>query len=134
MLTQFSTDWLTDWLMLSDKHDNLRTARARNLISLLINVALSQDAPFQQTQQLQFLHHGATIETLCDPIFSSQLRIRRWRFAASVMASVQDTNIAEILITAIMSSTLLKSRHHGIHASRCGACTSHVFKKVNKQI
>jgi len=43
-LVDFS-DWLTYLLMPSDKH-NLRTARARDLISSLINVALSGDVRF----------------------------------------------------------------------------------------
>ena len=61
-------------LMPSDKH-KLRTARAKYLISSLINVASSQDVPFHQLQQLQCLHHGTTIEPLCVPILSSQPRI-----------------------------------------------------------
>ena len=44
--------------MPSDKH-NSRTARARDLISL-INVASSRDVPFHQPQLLQCLHQGAT--------------------------------------------------------------------------
>ena len=59
--------------MPSDKH-NLRTDRARDLISTLISVALSQDVPFHQTQQLQCLHQGATFEPVCVPILSSQQR------------------------------------------------------------
>ena len=52
--------------MLSDK----RNSRARDLISLLTNVALSQDVPFHQPQQLQCLHHSASY--LCAPILSTQ--------------------------------------------------------------
>ena len=50
-------------------------ARARDLISSLINVALSRDVPFHQPQQLQCLHHGATFVPLCASILSSQPRI-----------------------------------------------------------
>jgi len=60
-------------LMPSDKH-NTRTARARDLISSLIDITLSQDVPFYQLQQLQCLHHGATFVPLCAPILSSQPR------------------------------------------------------------
>ena len=45
-------------LMPSEKH-NSRMARARDLISSLINVASSRDVSFHQLQQLQCLHHGA---------------------------------------------------------------------------
>ena len=53
--------WLTYLLMPlpSDKH-NLRTGRARDFISSLINVTSSSDLPFHQLQQLQCLHHGCT--------------------------------------------------------------------------
>ena len=72
-LMQFSTNWLTlltyvYLLMPSDKH-NLRTARARDFISSLINAASSRDVPFHQPQPLKCLHHGATIELLCVPFF-----------------------------------------------------------------
>jgi len=60
--------------MPSDKH-TLRTAGARDLISSLINVALSRDVSFYQLQQLQCLHRGATFEPLCVPILSTQLHI-----------------------------------------------------------
>ena len=57
--------------MPSDKQ-NLRTAKPAGL---MIIVASSQDVPFHQPQQVQCLHHGATFEPLCVPVFSSQLRI-----------------------------------------------------------
>jgi len=65
------TDLLTFLLMPSDKH-NSRMARAKDLISSLINIISSWDVPFHQLQQLQCLHHGDTFESLCAPIFSSQ--------------------------------------------------------------
>ena len=46
------TDLLSYLLMPSDKH-NSRTARARDLISSLINIASSRDVPFHQLQLLQ---------------------------------------------------------------------------------
>ena len=79
--------------MPSDKH-NLRTARARNLISSLINVASSRDVPFRQLQQLLCLHHGATFGPLWSPILSSQLH-KVTICARHVMASVQNIQIAE---------------------------------------
>ena len=62
----FSTYLLTYFtylLMPSDKH-NSRMARARDLISSLINVASSRDVPFHQPQLLQCLHQGATFVPL----------------------------------------------------------------------
>jgi len=61
----FSTDLLPYFYLLMplDKH-NSRTAKARDLISLLIYVVLSGDMPFHQPQLLQCLHHGATFVPL----------------------------------------------------------------------
>ena len=53
--------------MPSDKC-NSRTARARDLISSLINVIPSQDVPFHQPRQLQCLHYGATFILHWSPI------------------------------------------------------------------
>jgi len=58
--------------MPSDKH-NSRTARARDLISSLINVASFRDVSFHQLQPLQCLHHCATFEPHCatfEPLFA----------------------------------------------------------------
>jgi len=60
--------------MPSEKH-SLRTARAIDLISSLINTASSRDVPFHKPQRLQSLYHGATFELLCAPILSSQPHI-----------------------------------------------------------
>ena len=60
--------------MFSDKY-NSRMAKAKDLISSLINIALFQDVPFHQLQQLQCLHHDATVKPLCAPILSSEPRI-----------------------------------------------------------
>jgi len=74
--------------MPSDKH-NSRTARARDLISSLINITSSRDVPFHQPQLLQCLHHGVTLVHLWSPILSSQPR--KVTFCIRhVMASVQD--------------------------------------------
>jgi len=54
--------------MPSDKR-NLIMARAIGLIISLISVALSQDVPFCQPQQLQCLNHGSTKGYLCFPLF-----------------------------------------------------------------
>jgi len=54
---------------------SLRIVRATDFTSSLINVALSQDVPFHQQQQLQCLHHGTTFVPLCAPIISSQQRV-----------------------------------------------------------
>ena len=48
------TNWPTDWLMHSDKHNLIMTI-ATGLISSLINVASSRDVPFHQPQQRYFL-------------------------------------------------------------------------------
>ena len=71
-----------------DKH-NSRTARARDLISSLINIALSWDVPFHQLQQLQCLHHGATFVPLCVHILSSPPR-KVTICGRHLMASVRD--------------------------------------------
>jgi len=74
--------------MPSDKH-NSRMAKARDLISSLINVTSSWDVPFHQPQLLQCLHHSVTLVPLWSSILSSQshkvtICIRH------VMASVRD--------------------------------------------
>ena len=115
--------------MPSDKH-NSRKARARDLISSLINVTLSQDVPFHQPQQLQCLHHGATFVPPCASSQPHKVTI----FRRHVMASVRDIKITEdlvILRTYCLlcyepSLTLLKLRHYGFHVSRyCMGCTFH---------
>jgi len=59
--------------MPNDKR-NLRTARAADLISQLINGA-SQDVAFHKPKQLQCLHHGVTFFKPLYPILSLQLSI-----------------------------------------------------------
>ena len=56
-------------LMPSEKHNS----RARDLISLPINVASSRDVPFHQPQLLQCLHQGATFVPLWSPILFSTI-------------------------------------------------------------
>jgi len=96
--------------MPSDKH-NSRTARARDLISSLINVALSWDVPFHQPQQLQCLHHGATFVPFWSPILSSQPR-KVTICGRHVMASVRDIQIAEALLTLCLAYYVMKRVRH----------------------
>jgi len=84
--------------MPSDKH-NLRTARARDLISSLISITSSGDVPFHQPQLLQCLHHGAAFEPHCVPILSLQPRIGD---NLQLTRNVQVTNIADTLLTVVM--------------------------------
>ena len=87
-------------LMSSDKH-NSRMARARDLISSLINVASSRDVPFHQLQQLQCLHHGAIpLKPFVPHSFFTTTKVTIC--TQCVMASVEVTNIAETLLTAVM--------------------------------
>ena len=95
--------------MPSDKHNS--TARARNLISSLINVALSQDVPFHQLQLLQCLHQGATFVSLWSPILSSQLR-KVTICNRRIMASVRDTKIAETLLVLCLAYYVMKRVRH----------------------
>ena len=123
---------LTDLLYLlmpSGKH-NLRTARATDLISSLINVTSSRDVPFHQLQQLQSLHHGATFAPLWSPIFSSPPH-KVTICGRHIMASVWDIKVAEALLILWLlcyetSLTLLILRRYGFHVSRYGARVSRV--------
>jgi len=92
--------------MPSDKH-NSRTARTRDLISSLINVASSRDVPFHQPQQLECLHHGATFLPLWSPILSSKPR-KVTICGRHVMVSVQDIQIAEALLTLFLAYYVMK--------------------------
>ena len=124
---------LTYLLMPSDKH-NLRTARAKDLISSLINVALSRDVPFHQLQQqqLQCLHHGATFVPLWSLILSLQPR-KVTICSRHVMASVRDIQIAEALLTLCLAYYVMKRVGHcwnwgiGFHVSRYGVRVSRVY-------
>jgi len=109
-LANFSTDWLTDLLMPSDKH-NLKTARDKDLISSLINVTSSLDVSFQQPQQLQCLHHGDTFVLLWSPIVFSQQR-KVTICGRHVMASVQDIQIAEALLVLCLVYYVMKRVWH----------------------
>ena len=96
--------------MPSDKH-NSRMAWARDLISSLISVTLSQDVHFHQPQELQCLHHGATFVLLWSPILSSQLR-KVTIFSRHVMASVQGINIVEALLILCLAYYVTKQVRH----------------------
>ena len=91
-----------------DKH-NLRTARARDLISSLIKVSLSRDVPFYQPQELQCLHHGATFLLLWSPILSLQ-PCKVTICSRHVMASVRD--IAEALLILYLAYYVMKQVRH----------------------
>jgi len=93
-----------------DKH-NSRTARARDLISSLINVASSWDVPFHQWQELQCLHHGATFVPLWSPILSSQ-PCKVMICGRHVMASVQDIKIAGALLILCLAYYVMKRVWH----------------------
>ena len=92
--------------MPSDKH-NSRMARARDLISSLINVASSRDVPFHQLQQPQCLHHGATFEPLFAPILSSQ-PCKVTICGRRVMASVRDIKIVKALLMLCLAYYVMK--------------------------
>ena len=101
----FLSDWLTDLLMPSDKH-NSRTARARDLVSLPINIASSQDVSFHQPQELQCLHHGATFVPLWSPILYNRICGRH------IMASVWDIKIAEAFLILRIAYYIMKRVWH----------------------
>jgi len=92
--------------MPSHKH-NSRMARARDLISSLINIASSRDVPFHQLQLLQCLHHGATFVPFWSPILSSQPR-KMTICSRHIMASLQDIQIAEALLTLCPAYYVMK--------------------------
>jgi len=112
----FSTDWLTytyllTYLLMPTGKHNSRMARARDLISSLINVASSRDVPFHQPQQLQCWHHGATFVPLWSPILSSQLR-KVTICGRHAMASVRDIQITEALLTLCLAYYVMKRVRH----------------------
>ena len=96
--------------MPSDKH-NSRITRARDLISSLINVALSRDVPFHQPQLLQCLHQGAIFVPLWSPILSSQLR-KVTICGRHVIASVRDIQIAKAFLTLCLACSVMKRVQH----------------------
>ena len=93
--------------MPSDKH-NLRTARARDLISSLINVTSSRGVPFHQPQLLQCLHQGATFDL---PFFSSQPR-KVTICGGHKMASVRDIKIDEALLVLCLAYYVMQRVCH----------------------
>jgi len=96
--------------MSSDKY-NLRTAKARDLISLLINVTSSQVVPFHQPQQLQCLHQGATFLPLWSPVLFSQ-PCKMTVCGRHVMASVRDIQITEAFLTLSLVCYVMKRVWH----------------------
>jgi len=98
-LTDFSADWLTIWLMSSDKRNSI-TAKAIGLISSLFNIASSWDVPFRQPLQLQCSYHDSTKTYLCSPFLSPLPR--RWRFVVAPLCGFM-----EDLVTAVIAKVLL---------------------------
>ena len=96
--------------MPSDKH-NSRTAGARDLISSLINVALSWDVPFHQPQLLQCLHQGATFVPFDLPFFSSQPH-KVMICGRHKTASVRDIKIDEALLMLCLTYYVMKWVRH----------------------
>jgi len=88
--------------MPSDKH-NSRTARARDLISSLINVASSRDVPFHQPQLLQCLHQGATFVHLWSSIFFFTTA-----YGIHEIASVRHIKIDEALLVLCLAYYAMK--------------------------
>ena len=85
LLTGWLTDFLTYWLMPSEKHNSI-LAKATGLISSLFNVALSQGMSFCQLQQFRCLHHGSAKGYLCSPLCSIPFStIYGWRFAVCAL-------------------------------------------------
>ena len=68
-------------------------ARARDLISLLINITLSQKMPFHQLQQRQCLYYGTP---LCPHSFFT-LQRKVMIYSGHEMASTRDVKIVEAL-------------------------------------
>ena len=94
------TNLLTYLLMPSNKH-NLRMARATDLTSLLINIASSWDMPFHQLQQLQCLHHGATLAPICAS-HPQLVYIEVTIYSRCVMISVRDIK-TELIAAALLT-------------------------------
>ena len=116
-------------LMPSDKH-NSRMARARDLVSSLINVASSWDVPFYQQQLLQCLqlHQGVTFVLLCAPILSSQ-PCKVTICGTHVMASVRSQRhfSCYALLTMLWNEfdSVEIEALYGFHVSRYGAHVSY---------
>jgi len=90
--------------MPSDKH-NSRTARARDLISSLINVDSSRDVHFHQPQQLHAVLGSWCY--LCTPLISHSF-FTTAICGRHVMASVRDIQIAEALLTLCLAYYVMK--------------------------
>ena len=97
--------------MPSDKH-NSRTARARYLISSLINVASSRDVPFNQPQLLQCLHQGVTFVPLWSPILFFSTAYKVTICGRHEMASIQHIKIDEALLVLFLAYYAMKRVSH----------------------
>ena len=94
------TDWLSDYLMLSDKRNSI-TAKAMGLISSLFNVTLSRDMPRCSSNAHIMVLPKLTFVLLYSP-FSFPLP-HRWRFAVALllgfMKDIATSVIAEVFNT-----------------------------------
>ena len=97
--------------MPSDKH-NSRMARARDLISSLINVAPSGDVPFHQLQLLQCLHQGAVPLYPFDLLFFSSQPRKVSICGRHEMASVRHIKINEALLVLCVAYFVMKRVCH----------------------
>ena len=89
--------------MPSNKH-NSRTARARDLISLLINVALSQDVFFTNCSSYSACIMVLSLYPFDLPSQPHKVTV----FGRHAMASVRDINIAEALLTLCLAYYAMK--------------------------
>ena len=112
-LTDFSTDWLTDYLMPSADKRNLITAKAMGSNSLTVQPSLSWDMPFYQPQELWFLYPGYTF-VLCSLFLSTLLRM--WWFVGvplhGFMENLVTGMIAEVFI--MLSFNILGYSYHAV--------------------
>jgi len=96
--------------MPSDKHNSIM-AISTGLLSLVINVPLSQDMPFCQLQQLQCFRHGSTKAYLCAPLHSIPfyLKVYGWQFSISSVWDLVNAKLAGDFLILFLLRMLPKS-------------------------
>jgi len=87
---EFSTDWLTNYLMPSDKHNSIM-ARTMSLIFSLFNVASAQEVLSAISLYMQCILHGLTSALLCVPFIFSHCEKCQY-CGRYVMASIHSGN------------------------------------------
>ena len=107
-LCYYLTDWLTIWLMPSDKRNSM-TAKAMGLIYSLSNIALSRDVSFRQPLQFHCSHHGSTKAYLCSWLLSP-LPLR-WRFMVAPLHGFVEDLIIIKLITEVFNKLSFCLKH-----------------------